>query len=182
MRPTTLSTALWRPTSSATVSSRPSGANSPAACRPPVCRTPLRARADGPAAPPANPTRSVQPPLSTGRVGPCSDSIVRRPHSPHDEFVVTCRRARSAAPAGRRHRRRDVDVDRTVLGILAVGHCRRSRPGPRRRRSDSRNPAASSRSSPGVRITTANGLPVQAHLERLLDGRASPRPRSRIAP
>ena len=38
--------------------------------------------------------------------------------------------------------------------------------------SDSRNPAASSRSSPGVRITTANGRPWSRIFERLLDRRA----------
>ncbi len=37
----------------------------------------------------------VDQPQASGGLSARNDSIVRRPHKPHDEFVVTCRRSAS---------------------------------------------------------------------------------------
>ena len=94
IRPAILSTALCRPTSSADSCSTPDRSNSPAACRPPVdANTSWVARSfSGSEA--ITLAGTVHTP-ATADTRARSDSIVRRPHKPHDEVIITWRRSPS---------------------------------------------------------------------------------------
>ena len=87
-QPSTLSTALCRPTSSRTTRAVPSAVNSPAPCRPPVAaNTRCRSRnASGSAARVSGLTRSGS--SATGnRVLSRTASSAAFPHTPHDDVV-----------------------------------------------------------------------------------------------
>ncbi len=87
-QPTTLSTALWRPTSSRRQRSFPSASNKPAACRPPV-RSKTRCAARSSSGRPASVAGSaVNGSAAMGQVTVVrTASKLALPHSPHDEVV-----------------------------------------------------------------------------------------------
>ena len=108
--------------------------------------------ADGPVAAHALATRA------------CSDSMVRRPQSPHDEVIVTWRRSPSRACQPLHRVPVDGDVDACCRGprLRRPGNTQscRSRRRLRITSSASRKPAARSRSAPGVRMITAKLAPL----------------------
>ena len=163
MRPTTLSTALWRPTSSATTSSRPADVNKPAACSPPVSsKTSCAGRSLSGRLPSVD--AAIVHDARIGGVSVRSDSIVRLPHSPHEEFPMTCRRSarrRSSAAADP-----FASVTLTTFSGCSPAGSVQCAIVPRSSaeattRSESRKPAARSQSAPGVRMITANGWPCR---------------------
>ena len=167
-----LSTALWRPTSSAARSTCPSRSVSAAAWTPPVASKVRCAARSAIGSWPTMAGDTVQRPATeAARVR--SDSMVRRPHNPQAAVVITCRRSpsRTRQPihrlAGDRHvehvaARLGLDVeavlDRADLGAVADHVFGQQEPGGEgeilaRRAHDHRE-----------------GRAVDAHLHRLLDG------------
>ena len=145
-----------------TTAALPDRSNRPAACRPPVdsntaCDDRRRSGSDA-----ITSALTVQSPR-TADTRACSDSIVRRPHRPHDEVIVTWRR--SPSRAARRSTASAVTVTLMMLSrpssvtssqysIVPISSA------PRITSSASRKPAARSRSAPGVRMITAKLAPL----------------------
>ena len=88
MRPTILSTALCRPTSSARSTSSPDRVNSPAAWRPPVSSN-TAWRALSRSGNIATVDAAIVHADRIGSLSEASDSIVSRPQRPQEEFPVT---------------------------------------------------------------------------------------------
>jgi hypothetical protein len=88
----TLSTALWRPTSSRTTTTVPSGSKGAAACTAPVAANSSWAprTRSGMAASSSSPN-AIAPVAGSGASRSHSSSIEAEPHSPHDEVVVPSR-------------------------------------------------------------------------------------------
>ena len=87
-QPITLSTALWRPTSSRTASTAPSGPNSAAPCRPPVLSKTRCAERSTPGIAVSVPTATVTG-SSPGQCRLTNRTASRDalPQTPHDEVV-----------------------------------------------------------------------------------------------
>jgi len=161
--PTTLSTALWRPTSSRATSNFPRPSKSPAACSPPVRAKPCCASRSRSGSSSRSSTSTARSPF-TGGATARSSSIVARPQTPQLVEAVQARR--------RTVRRRRASVTRTTLSEASARHDSGVRGGSSRQwaiaatssarsriPSAKRRPRTSSRSCPGVRITTPSGRP-----------------------
>ena len=99
---------------------------------------------------------------SSGAMSARSSSIVARPQTPHELLAMTCRRLSSSA--GTRVAASPCRNTSMTWCALVSSGCRQCSMAPmssadRMMRSERRNPAASARSSPGVRMMTANDRP-----------------------
>ena len=172
VQPTTLSTALWRPTSSFTTTLRPSAVNRPAACRPPV-----RLNVGW-----ASRSRSGQASYDVDRHLDRVDRVVLA----LGEFVEallaadTARGRRDAVPLGWFAVRRAVEGDRDGVELLLPGqlHVGAVGNGPDRVRPD-REPLAEAEPGRQLEVGTRRphrhhqrlgrpARPLQPQLERLL--------------
>src|SRR5690242_1074704 len=150
-QPTSLSTALCRPTSSRVATSDPSAVNSPAACSPPVTSNRPWADRNASGSPYSTSTGTVT--SSATRCSPrsCSASSDAEPHTPQALDTIPERTgASSAGPS--------VSTVTTLNFWSARSTSAQYETWcgtPGRRPSACRNPVASSKSWPGVRIVTA---------------------------
>ena len=145
-RPTTLSTALCRPTSSRTASSPPPASNSPAACRPPV-RSNARCAARRAPGRPRIVARSTVGPASTGPQRTATWSSVALPQTPQLDVAKKFRR--NDEPSNGRESATCATPPRARQSASTTASSGPISPSVRRK------PTASSRSAPGVRIVTA---------------------------
>src|SRR5713101_510875 len=156
-QPTTLSTALWRPTSSRSAAISPRVSNSPAACKPPVrpkiaCAS---RRLSGRRHSTCGSSRRFGLGGSMPRTRTCS--MVALPQMPQldaaKKFRCVCSRLSAASPSSSTWT--TLPRSRSPSPALCSSEriCSRSRISP----SVKRNPAASSRSWPGVRMVTVSG-------------------------
>ncbi len=164
-RPISLSTALCRPMSSRTSSSSPSGENNAAACRPPVrsnTRCSARSRS-GSTVSRSGPTRTGGESAIGHRAVVRTASRPALPHSPHDDVVYTLRSSVMSGTGTPGVSRTSTtlyvgepppSVAPAQYTMFATSSARPTTP------SLTRNPAASAKSSPGVRMVTASGLPL----------------------
>jgi hypothetical protein len=163
-QPTILSTALCRPTSSRMASSRPSAVNSPAACSPPVdsnTRCAARSSSGSPAST-SGVTRAWSAARSK-REATASSSMLALPHTPHALVVMKLRRSPAAtARPGRSVTSAMLPIpswpawpQRWPSQIMIPAMSSGSATTP----SLTRNPAARSMSSPGVRMVSASASP-----------------------
>ena len=150
--PTSLSSALCRPTSSRSARSSPFGVNSPDAWRPPVSSNAFwAARSRSGRA--SSTRRSTIGPSGMGSERTATSSSEALPQIPQDAVATKCRSGTTLASNGRARR----TVIRSSGWFISLGSpvSNRRISGPSIRPSVFRKPAASSSSKPGVRIVIA---------------------------
>ncbi len=140
-QPTTLSTALWRPTSSRTTTRSPLTVNSAAACSPPVSANSCcaeRSRSGNA----ASTVRGTAVSTVISRARRSRSAIATRPHTPHAAEASNPRPANALAA--------------TSISTASSSACAID---PAATDSACNNPRTSSRSAPGVRMIVATGTP-----------------------
>ena len=146
--PSSLSTALCRPTSSRAAINSPDAVNSPAACKPPHAANPgcaARSVAGSPSSTAAETRRSS---AGSGSQRCSTASMLVLPHTPHaaDVYPLRACRAGSTDTCG-------ASSSRTAFGPSSWTACRSARDAIKP--SERASPAANSASWPGVRRVTA---------------------------
>ena len=146
-QPTTLSSALCRPTSSRTHNGSPTAEKSPVACRPPVTANAACASRSRSGSDPTSDigSRSCD---STRGASTSTASSAPLPQTPHDDEVKKLRCSSSGSNPGA--------STSTVFAARSSG----SRASRGCSPSERQKPSASSSSCPGVRIVTATGRPA----------------------
>ena len=167
-RPTTLSTALWRPTSSRSAITSPAASNRPAAWRPPVrSKTPWPERSLSTSL--GSSDGSNFGPAGSGARSRRRSSIIWVPHTPQAELASIERSGlRQGLPASSTSTWFDSTSVGSTLMRDSVSPASALMRKPRTSRAEwmmpsaNSRPSASSMSAPGVRITTASGSPSRS--------------------
>ena len=173
--PTSLSSALCRPTSSRIAISSPFGAKRPAACSPPVSSNAFwAARSRSGSA--RITARATTGPSGRGSDRRATSSIDALPQIPHDAVATKCRSATFESSNGRESR--TTIVSSGWLSDPGSPPAVEMTSGPSMSPSVRRKPTASSSSKPGVRIVTATATGSCCGPAARISSGASPTTRS----